>query len=64
MAMVRLHLGEYEVVEARFPSGFTINIGPNVFTTIHTTLPHALKPGDKIPLFAEIPIDQPNKPSK
>lgn len=63
---IRFYLGEYEVVEAKFPGAVTINLGNNVHITIHPggNLPLSVKPGDRLPLYTEIPLAQPSQPPK
>lgn len=53
----KFFLGEYKVVEAT-GLGITICLGRGVHITIHIgDITHHIKPGDKLPLFTEIPCD-------
>lgn len=48
-------LGEFEVVEARYPGTIALHMGHNVVISIHLgDVMHTVKPGDKLPLYTTI----------
>lgn len=52
---MKIFLGEYEVVEAKFMGGVTISLNKQVHITLWLgDLVHGVKPGDKLPLYTEI----------
>lgn len=54
MNKLKIFLGEFEVVSTRL--GITIELGKGVHTTIHLDPSlHSVKPGDKLPLYTEVP---------
>lgn len=53
---MKVLMGEFEVVQVDTFGGITINVGRKVHITIHVgDFPHMVKPGDKLPLFTEVP---------
>jgi hypothetical protein len=61
---MRILMGEFPVVEVKPYGAITINVGKNVHITIHVgDFQHSLNPGDKVPLFTEIPYANPQQSS-
>ncbi len=55
---IRIFLGEFDVVEVLSMGAFRLKLGPGTTITIHLgDFPHRVKPGDRVPLFTEIPYD-------
>ena len=60
----RFLLGWFEVVQAHYADGITIDMGKGVFTTIYIgDFQHSVKPGDRLPLYTEIPYAASISPS-
>lgn len=58
-AKMRIFMGEFEVVEIYAMGALRVKLGPGTTITLHLgDFPHKVKPGDKIPLFTEIPYGQ------
>jgi hypothetical protein len=61
---VKVHMGDFTVVQVSNLGGITINIGKNVHITIHIgDFPHQIKTGDRLPLFTEVPYAHIRPPS-
>jgi hypothetical protein len=60
--LMSLYMGDYEVV-AVTPLAITIHLGRNVHIHIHPgDLQHNVKPGDKLPLYTQVPYGQALEP--
>ena len=58
-AKMIIFLGEFEVVEVKSFGGVRIKLGEGTTITIHLgDFPHAVKAGDRLPLYTEMPYAQ------
>jgi hypothetical protein len=53
-APLKVFVGDFEVVEVSGLS-ITLHLGKHVHATIHLPITHAVKAGDILPLFTELP---------
>lgn len=62
---VKIHLGDFPVVQVSQLGGIVIAIGKGIHNHSHLgDFPHDVKPGDKLPLYTEIPYALPRRPSE
>lgn len=61
-AQVKVFVGDFDVVQVS-GQAITLHIGKHVHATIHLSFEHAVKAGDTLPLFTEIPYANPGSTS-
>lgn len=56
--LMKVFLGEYEVVERGLKGTLAIALGNNVHIQMHmASFPYSCKPGDRLPLFTYVPYN-------